>query len=91
MNPAFPITVYGKPDAMCFGCKKTKEHFNTMGVQYRYVDLTDPANEADLKAIKALGFSSAPYVITPNDEWAGLMPGKFKAAADEYLQAVASS
>lgn len=84
----FAITVYGKPDAMCFGCRKTKERFAAAGVPFRYVDLTDDANAADLAALKSLGVSGAPYVMTPVAEWGGLNRDKIDATIEQYRQAV---
>lgn len=87
----FPITVYGKPDAMCFGCRKTKLRLNEAGIPYRYVDLTDDANAADLAALKSLGVGQAPYVITPTTEWGGLDVDNIDAAIEQYRQAVAAA
>lgn len=87
-HPAFPITLYGRPDNMCFGCKKTKQAFKDAGVQFRYVDLTDDANAGDLEALRALGVQQVPYVITPEGEWMGLDKAKIDAATAGYRAAV---
>lgn len=90
-HPAYPVTLYGKPDRQCFGCKKTKDLLNEAGIQYRFVDLTDPANEADFDALQALGVKQVPYVVTPTMDWSGLLPDTVAEAIDEYREAVGSA
>ena len=70
------ITIYGKPDATCFGCKKTKDRFTAAGVEFVFIDITDPANAAALAYItEELGYQQAPVVVVEEaDHWGGLNP-----------------
>lgn len=88
VNPLFPITLYGKPDNMCFGCKKTKEKFNEAGVQYQYFDLTLPENAPLLEALQEQQVMSAPYIETPDDKWVGAVKDKLDKAIAGYKAAV---
>ncbi len=66
------VTVYTKPS--CVQCDATKRSLDKLGVQYDTVDIT-----VDLEAfdkIVAMGFKSAPVVITDDDAWAGFNPDK---------------
>lgn len=65
-------TVYVKPS--CVQCDATKRLMDRLGIEYNVVDITkDP--EA-LEKILAMGFKSAPVVITDNDAWSGFNPDK---------------
>lgn len=86
-NPAYPITVFGKPDAQCFGCKSTKAQFAAAGLQFAYVDLTDEDNAELVATFKEQGILQAPYVVTPDQKWTGLVPDNIKAAIAAYQAA----
>ena len=90
-NPTFPITVYGKPDRLCFGCKKSKELLQTAGIPYQYFDLTAPENEPLLDELKAQGITSAPYIETPDDKWTGLNKDKLDTAIASYQAAIGAA
>lgn len=83
-NPLFPITVYGLPDDACQACKRSKKVLERANVAYTYFDLSLDENEALREELKAQNISSAPYIETPHDSWAGLQPGKLKEAIDGY-------
>lgn len=70
------ITIYGKPDATCFACKKTKGKFEEAGVSFVFVDITLPENAAALSYVTdELGYSQAPVVVVDeHDHWSGLDP-----------------
>ena len=89
-NPTYPITVYGKPDNQCFGCKKTKAKFDAAGVEYEFFDLTRPENEPLLEALKDHGIQSVPHVETPDGDWTGMNPPRINAAISAYHLAVAA-
>lgn len=74
------ITIYGKPDVMCFGCKQTKRAFSAAGVEFEFIDITDPANQAGLEYItEELGYMQAPVVVvTDDDHWSGLDPANIE-------------
>ena len=69
-------TVYTKPD--CPNCEKTKDYFDSKGVTYTAVDITDVP--AALEYITAeLGYSQAPVVVNnadDQDHWSGLRRDK---------------
>lgn len=73
------ITIYGKPDAMCFGCKQTKKAFSA-GVEFEFIDITESANQAGLEYItEELGYMQAPVVVVSDDDhWSGLDPANIK-------------
>lgn len=87
-NPVYPITIYGKPDSMCFGCKKSKELFNAAGVQFKYFDLTAEENKPLLEALKEQKIMGAPYIETPDDKWTGMDRDKVTATIAAYKAAV---
>jgi glutaredoxin-like protein NrdH len=45
-----------------------------MGVSFNVVDMTEDSNALDL--VKALGYQSAPVVISGDDHWSGFRPDK---------------
>lgn len=53
------ITVYTAPQ--CQQCTATKRWLDRRGIGYKTVDISE--NPADLEAIKALGYKSAPVTI----------------------------
>lgn len=76
------IIIYGKPDATCFGCKKTKEHFAAAGVEFTFIDITQKANEAAREYVTTtLGYMRAPVVmLSETDHWSGLDPKNIERA-----------
>lgn len=74
------ITIYGKPDAKCFGCKQTKKAFIAAGVEFEFIDITEPANQAARDYIvNKLGYMRAPVVVvTEDDHWSGLDPANIE-------------
>jgi glutaredoxin-like protein NrdH len=74
-------TVYTKPD--CPNCDKTKAYFESKGITYQAVDITEVL--AALEYItQDLGYSQAPVVVNNSDDqdhWAGLRRDKLVQAA----------
>lgn len=64
------ITVYTTP--ACPQCHMTKQWLDRAGLTYRVVDLT--TSPADMAAVKAMGYQSAPVVCTDDDHWSGFRP-----------------
>ncbi len=70
-------TVYTKP--ACVQCDQTKKLLDKNGVEYTTIDISKDQEAFD--KIVALGFMSAPVVISGNDSWAGFQPDKINAIA----------
>ncbi|QOT19885.1 glutaredoxin family protein [Paenarthrobacter sp. YJN-5] len=74
-------TLYTKP--ACPNCDRTKEYFDSKGITYRVVDITEVP--AALEYISTeLGYSQAPVVVNNSDEqdhWSGLRRDKLVHAA----------
>ncbi|MDF2051647.1 glutaredoxin family protein [Arthrobacter sp. Cr_A7] len=74
-------TVYTKPD--CRNCDKTKDYFDSRGITYTTVDITEVP--AALEYItEELGFSQAPVVVNNSDDqdrWCGLRRDKLVSAS----------
>lgn len=65
-------TVYTLP--ACVQCESTKKYLTKMGVSFNVVDMTEDSSALDL--VKALGYQSAPVVISGDDHWSGFRPDK---------------
>lgn len=61
------VTVYTKPQ--CVQCDQTKKYLDRNGIEYAVVDLMEDADA--LKEVTAMGFASAPVVVTDTDQWSG--------------------
>lgn len=74
-------TVYTKPQ--CPNCDRTKEYFDSKGITYTLVDITEVP--ASLEYITTeLGYSQAPVVVNNSDDqdhWSGLRRDKLVQAA----------
>ena len=74
-------TVYTKPD--CPQCDRTKEYFDSKGIPYTVVDITEvPA--ALVYITEELGYSQAPVVVNnadDQDHWSGARMDKLVQAA----------
>jgi glutaredoxin-like protein NrdH len=70
-------TVYTKP--ACVQCEQTKKLLDKNGVEYATVDITQDQQAYD--KIVALGFMSAPVVISGDESWAGFQPDKINSIA----------
>lgn len=88
VNPVFPITLYGKPNSMCFGCKKVKEKFNEAGIEYQFFDVTLPENAPLLEALQEQQIMSVPYIETPIGNWTGAVKDELDKAIAGYKAAV---
>ena len=66
------ITVYTKPS--CVQCEQTKKLLTKNGLAFDTIDITE--DQAAYDKVVAMGFQSAPVVITDNDSWAGFNPSK---------------
>lgn len=64
------ITVYTLPS--CVQCDATKRQLAKSGIEYVEVKLHE-APEA-LEKIKAMGFTAAPVIETPEAAWSGFRP-----------------
>ncbi|MDQ0031518.1 glutaredoxin family protein [Arthrobacter bambusae] len=77
-------TVYTKPD--CHNCEKTKDYFDSRGITYTVVDITEVP--AALEYITAeLGYSQAPVVVNnadDQDRWSGLRRDKLVTASMKH-------
>lgn len=62
--------VYTKPN--CVQCDQTKRMLDKNRVEYTTIDITQDQEAYD--KIVALGFMSAPVVISDNLSWAGFQP-----------------
>lgn len=80
-------TVYTKPD--CPNCVRTKEYFDSKGITYTSVDITEVP--AALEYITAeLGYSQAPVVVNnadDQDHWSGLRRDRLVQANMIHLAA----
>lgn len=61
----------------CQPCKATKKKLTKEGIKYEEVSLD--GNEEAKAQVKALGYGSAPVVISDDDHWAGFQPDKILA------------
>lgn len=80
-------TVYTKPD--CSNCEKTKDYFDSKGVTYTAVDITEVQAALEYVTVE-LGYSQAPVVVNnadDQDHWAGLRRDKLVTAAMTHTQA----
>jgi glutaredoxin-like protein NrdH len=68
-------TVYTKP--ACVQCDQTKKLLDKNGVEYTTIDISKDQEAFD--KIVAMGFMSAPVVISGNDSWAGFQPDKINS------------
>jgi glutaredoxin-like protein NrdH len=80
-------TIYTKPN--CPNCDKTKAYFDSKGITYHPVDITEVP--AALEYItQELGYSQAPVVVNnadDQDHWAGLRRDKLVQAAMHHAAA----
>jgi glutaredoxin-like protein NrdH len=74
-------TVYTKPN--CPNCDKTKAYFDSKGITYTAVDITEvPA--ALVYITEELGYSQAPVIVDNSDDqdhWSGLRRDKLVQAS----------
>jgi glutaredoxin-like protein NrdH len=68
-------TVYTKP--ACVQCDQTKKLLDKNGLEYTTIDISKDQEAFD--KIVAMGFMSAPVVISGNDSWAGFQPDKINS------------
>jgi glutaredoxin-like protein NrdH len=71
------VTVYTKDS--CVQCEATKRHLDKIDVAYETVNITN--NIGALDKLIALGYRSAPVVVTDDDSWAGYIPEKLDKLA----------
>lgn len=70
-------TVYTKP--ACVQCEQTKKLLDKNGVEYTTVDITQ--DQEAFEKVVAMGFASAPVVISGDQSWAGFQPDKINSIA----------
>jgi glutaredoxin-like protein NrdH len=68
-------TVYTKP--ACVQCDQTKKLLDKNGIEYTTIDISK--DQEAFEKIVALGFMSAPVVISGDDSWAGFQPDKINS------------
>jgi len=74
------ITVYSKDD--CVQCDRTKKWLHKNDILFNEINLDH--SPADLEAVKALGFMTAPVVIVSTGDpetdlmWGGFVPDNLK-------------
>ncbi|KRE76274.1 glutaredoxin family protein [Arthrobacter sp. Soil762] len=87
MTSITEYTVYTKPE--CPNCDKTKAYFESKGITYMAVDITE--NPAALEYItEELGYAQAPVVqnnADDQDHWSGLRRDKLVQASMNHSQA----
>ncbi|MWV76033.1 glutaredoxin domain-containing protein [Rathayibacter rathayi] len=64
------IRVYTLPG--CVQCTATHRNLLSQGIQHETIDLTE--NPEVAAELKALGYRSAPIVVTENGHWSGFRP-----------------
>jgi len=69
--------VYTKPS--CVQCEQTKKLLDKNGVKYTTIDITQ--DQEAYEKVVAMGFMSAPVVISGEDSWAGFQPDKINSIA----------
>lgn len=69
--------VYTKP--ACVQCEQTKKLLDKNGVKYTVIDITQ--DQEAYEKVVAMGFMSAPVVISGDDSWAGFRPDKINSIA----------
>lgn len=77
------ITVYSKPS--CYQCDATTRHLTNKGVEFEVVDITQ--DDAAREAVLALGYSSAPVVVSGKTHFSGFRPDKLNAVIDALVPA----
>ncbi|KUM36472.1 glutaredoxin family protein [Arthrobacter sp. EpRS71] len=80
-------TVYTKP--ACPNCDRTKEYFDSKGISYEAVDITEVPAALEYITVE-LGYSQAPVVVNNSDDqdhWSGLRRDKLVQAAMSHKAA----
>lgn len=72
------VTIYTMPD--CVQCDNTMRYLDRKNISYEVVDLSVDAEAYE--KVTALGYKSAPVVITDTDHWSGFRISKLH---DLYL------
>ena len=73
--------VYTKPE--CPSCERTKDYFNSKGITYTAVDVTEVPAALEY-VTEELGYTQAPVVVNNSDDqvhWSGLRRDKLVHAA----------
>jgi glutaredoxin-like protein NrdH len=76
------VLIYVKPQ--CVQCDQTKRILDREGIEYSTIDITQDA--AALEKVLALGFKSAPVVVTEEESWAGFNPAKINSLVERSKQ-----
>lgn len=72
------VTVYSMNN--CVQCTATYRHLTKRGIEFDVLDVG--ADERALAAVRALGYSQAPVVVTESGEhWSGFDPSRIDALA----------
>lgn len=82
--------VYTKPE--CRNCDKTKAYFDTKGITYTVIDITEDTAAYDY-VTKELGYSQAPVVrhTKTGEHWSGLRRDKLVQATMNRTALAAAS
>lgn len=73
-SPMSSIIVYTKP--ACPQCDFTKKHLTKNNIEFTAVDITEDAEARE--TVLALGYSSAPVVVSGDVHFSGFRPDKLK-------------
>ena len=64
---AEPLIVLSTPT--CHRCKFVRKHLDAKGVDYEYIDLTDPKNEAWLERFQSRNLRNVPQTFRGESDW----------------------
>lgn len=71
------VTVYSKPN--CVQCDATYRAFDSKGVEYQTVDLSQEPEALDF--VRDLGYLQAPVVVAGEQHWSGFRPDQINELA----------
>lgn len=72
------VTVYTMPN--CVQCDQTKRYFDQKKIDYTTVDIS--RDEDAYNKVTAMGYKSAPVVVTADDAWSGFRLEKLHKYAE---------
>ena len=81
------VTIYTQNP--CQPCRMTKKEFDKNGISFKEVSISE--NPEAREMVIALGYMSAPVVVTEDGHWGGFRPDKIKELAKaKELEAAAA-
>lgn len=70
----------------CQPCKMTKRHLDKMGLEFSEINIVE--NPEALAQLKAMGYTSAPVVVSATGEsWSGFNPTKLNSLKESANKA----